>query len=101
MRTIAIPRVRALPFLGNLPEFRFRRLALYLRIASECGDIGTYQLGPRTVVLINAADLAHQMLVEQAAVFEKPAILRVLGRPLLGNGLLTSDNAFHHQQRRL
>src|SRR3954452_9550461 len=94
LNTMRIPRVRALPVLGNLPEFRFRRLALYLRIAVECGDIGTYQLGKRTVVLINSAELAHQMLVEQAALFEKPAILRVLARPLLGNGLLTSDNAF-------
>ena len=32
-------------WLGNLPEFRFRRLALYLRIARECGDIGTYRVG--------------------------------------------------------
>lgn len=96
-----IPQVRGLPVVGNLPEFRFRRLELYLRIARECGDIGTYRVGPRTIVLLNAPELAHEVLVEQAESFEKPGILRVLARPVLGNGLLTSDNAFHRRQRRM
>jgi cytochrome P450 len=96
-----IPQVRGLPVVGNLPEFRFRRLELYLRIARECGDMGTYRVGPRTIVLLNSAELAHQMLVEQAEAFEKPAILRVLAGPVLGNGLLTSANSFHRRQRRM
>jgi cytochrome P450 len=96
-----IPQVRGLPVVGNLPEFRFRRLELYLRIVRECGDIGTYRVGPRTVVLLNAPELAHEVLIEQADAFEKPHVLRVLARPVLGNGLLTSDNAFHRRQRRM
>ncbi len=96
-----IPQVRGLPVVGNLPEFRFRRLELYLRIARECGDVGTYRVGPRTIVLLNSAELAHELLVEKAEVFEKPAVLRVLAQPVLGNGLLTSANAFHRRQRRV
>ncbi len=96
-----IPRLRGLPLIGNLPEFRADRLGLYLRVARECGDIGVYQVGPRRVVLVNTPELAHAVLVVYADDFEKPALLRRYTGPVLGNGLLTSENEFHKRQRKL
>ncbi len=99
--SLTLPSVRGLPFIGNLPKFRWDRLNLYLQVSRECGDIGTFRIASRTVVLLNSAELAHAVLVEQADAFEKPRILRVLTEPVLGNGLLTSDNQFHRRQRKL
>jgi hypothetical protein len=41
-----IPQIPGLPFLGNMRDFRTRRLALLQRVQQECGDIGTFQVGP-------------------------------------------------------
>jgi cytochrome P450 len=101
MMPSSVPHIRALPLIGNLPEFRSDRLGLYRRISRECGDVGRYHVGTRPVVLINSAELAHAVLVEQADAFEKPEVLRQLAAPVLGNGLLTGTNAFHRRQRKL
>jgi cytochrome P450 len=97
----SIPRVSGLPLIGNLPEFRADRLGLYLRVTRECGDIGIYRVGPRRLILLNAPELAHAVLVEHADDFEKPALLRRYTKPVFGNGLLTSENEFHKRQRKL
>jgi cytochrome P450 len=98
---MTIPRVRGLPVIGNLPEFRRNRLDLYLRVSRECGDIGMYRVGSRTIILLNSAELAQAVLVEHADALEKPRLLRTLTEPVLGNGLLTSQNEFHKRQRKL
>ena len=41
------------------------------------------------------------MLVEQADHFEKSPLFRRVMEPILGNGLVTSENAFHKRQRKL
>lgn len=97
----SIPRIRGLPLIGNLPEFRSDRLNLYLRVARECGDIGGYRVGARQPILINSSELVHAVLVEHAHDFDKGPLFRLLTRPLLGNGLLTIPNEFHKRQRKL
>ena len=97
----AIPVYPGLPLLGNLLEFRFRRLELIMRVSKQCGDIGVFQLGPRTIVMLNTSELIHEALVDHAYDFEKTPNLRIYGQPLLGNGLLTSENEFHKRQRKL
>src|SRR5947209_11601790 len=97
----AIPSLPGLPLLGNLLEFRNNRLALLSRVTQLHWDIGIVHLGPRTVVMMNTAELARAVLVEHAAAFEKTPNLRIYGRPLVGNGLLTSENEFHKRQRKL
>jgi cytochrome P450 len=51
--------------------------------------------------MVNTSELAHAVLVEHAADFEKTPYMRIYGRPLVGNGLLTSENEFHKRQRKL
>jgi cytochrome P450 len=96
-----IPTVPGLPLIGNLLDFRFNRLDLLLRMSRKCSDIGVFHLGPRTVIMLNTPELVHAVLVEHASDFEKTPNFRIHGRPLLGNGLLTSENEFHKRQRRL
>src|SRR5438094_573256 len=96
-----IPRLPGLPFLGNLLEFRNNRLALLSRVTQLHWDVGIVHLGARFVVMFNTSELACAVLVEHAAAFEKTPNLRIYGRPLVGNGLLTSENEFHKRQRKL
>ncbi|HEX9067410.1 MAG TPA: cytochrome P450 [Ktedonobacterales bacterium] len=97
----SIPHIKGMPFLGNLSEFRSERLDLLTRVAQECGDIGAFGIGPRTVYLANSPELAKAVYVDHAYDFEKTANLRVHTRRLLGNGLLTSEMEFHKKQRKL
>ena len=52
MKPSTIPVFPGLPILGNLLEFRSKRLELLLQVSRQCGDIGAFQLGPRTVVML-------------------------------------------------
>jgi cytochrome P450 len=51
--------------------------------------------------VISSADMAHEVLFEQADAFVKGYGLSYFARPLLGNGLLTSETDFHRRQRRM
>jgi cytochrome P450 len=88
-----------LPVLGNLLEFRRDRLALQDRCAAQ-GPIVRVQLAKLPFYLVTDADLAHQILVDDAAIYHKSKGLQFL-RPLLGDGLLTAEGATHKQHRKL
>jgi cytochrome P450 len=96
-----VPTVRGNPLLGSLLEIRSGRVDFLLRVAREHGDVARARLGVFRVVIVSAADLAHEMLVEKTDAFVKGYGLSVFARPLLGNGLLTSEKQFHTRQRRL
>jgi cytochrome P450 len=98
---LAIASLSRAPLVGNLLEFRRDRLALFARLRAECGDLGAFHLGPRRLVVVSSPELAHEVLVAQADAFEKGPTLRRFARPLLGDGLLSVDNARHRRNRRL
>jgi cytochrome P450 len=100
-KTAAAPRVGGAPLVGNLFEFRSDRLALQRRIVRECGDLGVMRIGPIPVYAASSAALAHQILVDHADAFVKSRGLGKIARPMLGDGLLTSEHELHRQQRRL
>jgi len=95
----AIPNVPGFA-IGRLLEFRNHRLHWQLRLQSEFGDICRVRLGPFPAVLISSAEYTQSVLVENAQHFVKSRGLR-LTRPLLGDGLLTSEHDFHRRQRKL
>ena len=95
----SIPSLPGLPLLGNLLDFRKDRLALQDR-AQRLGPIARMSLGPIPIYTITDADLAHQVLVEEADAYKKSAGLRFM-EPLLGNGLLTSEFDTHKRNRKL
>lgn len=98
------PRVR-LPFVilaQLLPKFfPFDPLAFAIGLARQFGDIAHYRLGPLHIYQVNHPDLIRQVLLEQAERFHKPRLLKRAFRPVVGEGLLTSDGAFWKQQRKL
>jgi cytochrome P450 len=95
-----IPQLPGLPLLGNLLEFRDRRLTL-LRRAADLGDICLVSLAGMRVVLVSSAELAHAVLVQQPNVFVKGMISLDLFPTILGRGLLTSTGEEHRRHRKL
>ena len=90
-----------MPLIGNLFEFRNQRLALQQRLLREHGDLARFHIGPIPVYAVASAELAHQVLVENADAFVKSRGLGKIARPMLGDGLLTSEHELHRQQRKL
>ena len=96
-----IPTAPGLPLVGNALAYRRNRLALWMQVRETCGDIGLVRLGSRSLLLVSSPELIHAVLVEQADHFEKSPLFRRVMEPILGNGLVTSENAFHKRQRKL
>ena len=96
-----IPHLPGPPIVGHAMALQNDRLGLFQRTVVACGDIGSFTVGPQTVVLLNSPALAHDVLVTQAAAFEKPYTLRDYTKELFGNGLVSSLNSFHGRQRKL
>lgn len=86
-----VPTLAGLPLLGSLLAFRRDRLALHDE-AARVGPIVRFNLGGLPLYTVTCADLAHEILVEQAAAFKKTAGLRFLA-PVLGDGLLSAVGA--------
>ena len=87
--------------LGNLREFRQERLGFFLRSAREYGDLVRFRFGPRRIIyLASHPDLIEQVLVTDAKHYIKHFGAR-LYKPVLGNGLVTSEGDFWLRQRRL
>ena len=97
----AIPVVPGLPLVGHLLSIRDHRLELQLRIAREYGDLARVRVGFFSPVFVTSPELAHEVLVEHADAFSKAPGLSIFVRPLLGDGLLTSEREVHRRQRRM
>lgn len=95
----SVPPVPGLPLLGNLLQFRRDRLRLQDE-AARLGPIARVQLAHLPLYMLTDADLAHEVLVDQAAALKKSAGLNFL-RPMLGDGLLLSEGATHKRHRKL
>lgn len=75
-------------------------LAVMQRMAALGSDVARIQMGPRRLYLLLHPDLAQALLTTRQDAFIKGRALR-LTKFLLGEGLLTSEGAFHRQQRKL
>jgi cytochrome P450 len=93
--------ISGLPVLGNLLAFKRDRLGLFERIAREQGDLGSYSIGRERFLFVNSPALVHEILVTHQNDFEKTRRFRTFARPLLGNGLLSSDNETNRRYRKL
>ena len=99
-----------LPFVPQLPlqarakllgVFFGDRLAMLTKFAHDGGDISRFRFGSRYIVLVNEAKAVGELLLDREADFHKGPALSIYSRPLLGNGLLTSEGDFHRKQRLL
>ncbi len=87
-------------FSGHLVDFRADRLGFFTHCARTYGDAVPLRFLHRRLLLISHPDLIEQVLVTQAANFIKHFGLRIY-KPILGNGLVTSEGAFWRRQRKL
>ncbi|MDQ3688161.1 MAG: cytochrome P450 [Acidobacteriota bacterium] len=85
-----------------LQFFAFRRdpLGFLMKLAHKHGDIAHFRMGPQHAYLFNHPDLIKDVLVTRHDHFHKGRALQRAKR-LLGDGLLTSEEAHHRRQRRL
>lgn len=80
------------------PDAPDRTLAAFDAVAGE--DIARTWFWNHEATVVNRDEYIHTVLVERASDFRKGPLLSVNAKPLLGNGLLTGDNAFNKRQRR-
>jgi len=97
----SIPVIDGRPLVGNLLDFRADSLGLLLKVSRICGDIGAYYIGRTRKTLVNSAPLVQKILVGHSDSLDKSLELRKFGTPLLGNGMLISENSVNRKQRRL
>ena len=95
-----VPRITDNPIFGSMLRYRVDRFA-FLKSLAERGEIVRARMGAFPLLLVTSAEIAHEALVEKDADFVKGIGLSLFGRPLLGNGLLTSEGDFHRRQRKL
>ena len=85
---------------GNSRQFRARLLDFLLDTARDYGPLASFRVGPRRVFLASGPDLIEQVLVTDARHYIKHFGARAF-KPVLGNGLVTSEGALWHRQRKL
>ncbi|HZS61200.1 MAG TPA: cytochrome P450 [Gemmatimonadaceae bacterium] len=71
-----------------------------LRSMASCGDVSEIAIGPQRLVLASHPDDIQRILVSEQRSFRKGRALE-RSKLMLGEGLLTSDGAYHLRQRRL
>jgi cytochrome P450 len=87
--------------LGSLREFGADPPGFLLQLAQNYGGMTHFQLLHYHTYLLADSDYVREVLVTQADKFEKAALDRQILGQFLGNGLVTSEGAFHARQRRL
>jgi cytochrome P450 len=86
---------------GNLKEFKSDTLGFLSRMAKEYGEVTRFRLGPfQRIYLITNPDSIKEILVTKHKYFVKSQEFKSL-KPMIGEGLFTSEKPFHTQQRRL
>jgi cytochrome P450 len=89
-----------MPILGMLPAVRRDPTGMFLKAALQYGEVVYFRIGPRQGYLITNPDDIRHVLQENARNYHKSPLYDKL-RLFLGNGLLTSEDAFWLRQRRI
>jgi cytochrome P450 len=88
------------PLVGNLFEFRKDRLGLLRRLARQ-GDVCGMHFGPFPGILFNKPEHIHNILVQHAYDFDKGLAVHNTFRPVIGDGIFSSEGDFHRHQRKI
>ena len=94
------PSVPSLPVLGNAVPFIRDPLGFLCGTRLRFGDVARVRLGSFETALVSHPDLVEEILVSQNRRWKKDKFVETL-RPVLGEGLLSSDGDFWRRQRRL
>jgi cytochrome P450 len=98
--TSDVPQLFDNPIFGSILRYREDRFT-FLKSLAEGSGIVRARMGAFPLVFVTSAEIAHEVLIEKDADFTKGFGLSLFGKPLLGNGLLTSEGEAHRRQRKL
>lgn len=105
-RTITIAKAGLPPgpkgtlFAGNAAQIGTRRVDFFLDLARTYGPIASFRVGRWRIFLVSDPELIQQVLVTDARSYIKHFGARAF-KPILGNGLVTSEGDFWLSQRRM
>ena len=85
---------------GNLAQIGPRRVDFFHDLARTYGPVASFRIGRWRLFLVSDPELIQQVLVTDARSYIKHFGARTF-KPLLGNGLVTSEGDFWLAQRRL
>ncbi|HET6390622.1 cytochrome P450 [Hyphomicrobium sp.] len=85
---------------GNASQIGTRRVDFFLDLAQTYGPIASFRAGRWRVFLVSDPELIQQVLVTDARHYIKHFGARAF-KPILGNGLVTSEGDFWLSQRRM
>ena len=88
------------PLLGVLPQMRRDPFGFLTSIAAQYGDAARMKLGLKTCFVLNHPEHVDHVMVKNHPNYVKSHLINKL-KPVLGNGLLTSDGELWQRQRRL
>ena len=92
---------RALPYYFRRRWVNFGQpIPLFEHLHNTFGRIAHYRFMGTTIVFVNDPEWINELLVTQASSFVRERTLRRM-KILLGEGLITSDDPIHMQQRRI
>jgi cytochrome P450 len=95
------PGPKGLPFLGSLPDLGRDVLGFFTQCARHYGDVVSFRLAAWPAMLLNHPELVEYILVKNHQNFIKHRFFWRHVDAIFGQGLLTSEGKFWHQQRRL
>ena len=92
--------LKGFPLVGSSLDFSRYRLGLLRRMA-EAGDVCGTHFGPFPIILFNKPEHFQSILVKHAYTFDKGDSVHRTFRPVIGDGIISSEGDFHRQQRKL
>lgn len=98
--TQSIPQPKGRFLVGNLTDFARDPLNYLYSLSLEYGDVVKMRFGRMNMYLLNRPDLIRELLVTKPDSFHKGRGLQYT-KPVLGEGLLTSEGETHRRHRRM
>src|SRR5580700_11397545 len=71
------------------------------KLGARIPRVGRAQFERVSVVRVNAPELVPEVPIDGADDCQRGPVLRIIARPVLGDGLLTSEGQQHRERRKL
>ena len=98
--SLSVPGPRALPLIGNLPDLASDPFRFFFKARRDYGDVFAYSLGSNRVIFACHPDDVKYVLQDNHKNYVKHAFYQRV-KPLVGEGLLTSEGEAWFKNRRL